>query len=101
VAKTQKVRTIERWEHQSVVEENAQRVKAHPELMRKRSALVEHPFGTIKHSFQMGHFSMRGRPQCQGEFSLMTRTYRTYNFKRVLNVMGLAKLMSYCQWKQG
>jgi len=80
------------------VAENAQRVQAHPELMRKRSALVEHPFGNLKHSFQMGHFSMRGRPQCQGEFSLMTLSY---NFKRVLNVMGLAKLMSYCQWKQG
>jgi hypothetical protein len=50
--------------------------------MKKRSAYVEHPFGTLKFRAGINHFLMEGLDKCQGEFSLMALCY---NFTRVLN----------------
>lgn len=66
-------------------------------LMRGRSALVEHPFGTLRRWAGMEHFLMRGLGKCRGEFSLMTLGY---NFKRVMNLLGEAALTEYCLQKQ-
>jgi len=41
-------RRITRWEDEAVLARMQQRVSQHPDLMRKRKMLVEHPFGTIK-----------------------------------------------------
>ncbi len=81
-------RKIERWEHQSVVERNQRRMKEKPQTVRQRGALVEHPFGTLKHRAGMHHFLMRGLEKCAGEFSLMVLVY---NFTRVLNTIDLSK----------
>ena len=66
--------------------------------MKKRSAIVEHPFGTLKHRAGMNHFLMRGLDKCRGEFSLMVLGY---NFTRVLNIMGVDKLREYCAQRSG
>jgi Integrase core domain len=42
-------RRITRWEYEDVLERMQQRLANHPEMMLKRKAMVEHPFGTIKH----------------------------------------------------
>src|SRR5207245_9852203 len=44
-------RTITRAEDEHLMEAMAARVKAHPEKLRQRKGLVEHPFGTIKRWF--------------------------------------------------
>ena len=88
-----KVRVIERWEHEEVLEAHKTRMKESPGIMKKRSALVEHPFGTLKHRAGMNHFLMRGLEKCNGEFSLMVLGY---NFTRVLNILGVDFLMDYC-----
>ncbi len=41
-------RTIGRWEHEDVLERHRARMLDAGELMRRRSAIVEHPFGTLK-----------------------------------------------------
>jgi len=43
-------RTIGRWEHQDVLERHRARMQSADadKLMRRRSAIVEHPFGTLK-----------------------------------------------------
>ena len=88
-----KLRQIERWEHQAVVDRHKQRMKQRPDAMKKRGALVEHPFGTLKNRAGSQHFLMRGLEKCRGEFSLMTLAY---NFTRVLNILGIDKLRDYC-----
>ena len=40
---------------------------------------------------------MRGLGKCRGEFSLMTLSY---NFKRVMNVLGEAAFAEHCLQKQ-
>ena len=82
-----------RWEHQEVVEEHDGRMKQNPQKMRQRGALVEHPFGTLKHRAGINHFLMRGIEKCGGEFSLMVLGY---NFTRMVNIFGVNFIRDYC-----
>ena len=88
-----RIKQLYRWEHQAVIDRHKQRMAQKPGIMKQRGALVEHPFGTLKHRAGMHHFLMRGLEKCRGEFSLMTLAY---NFTRVLNILGVDKLRDYC-----
>jgi transposase len=87
------VKQLTRWEHEAVVERHKERMAQNPSIMKQRGALVEHPFGTLKHRAGMHHFLMRGLEKCRSEFSLMTLAY---NFTCVLNILGIDKLRDYC-----
>lgn len=80
-------RTLERWEYEHLMEEMNQRVKENPDLMKKRKALVEHPFGTIKRTFGYNYTLLRTVDKVNAEFSLI---FLAYNIKRVLNIMKFA-----------
>ena len=97
LAKRESRRRVQRWEHADVIDRHRQKMRASAQLMRRRGALVEHPFGTIKRWAGMDHFLMRGLVKCRGEFSLMTLST---NFKRVVNVLGGAAFTEYCRHKQ-
>jgi len=94
-------RTIGRWEHEDVLERHRARMQGAGELMRRRSGIVEHPFGTLKCRAGYRHFLVRGFNKVRGEWSLMALCY---NFTRVLNILGfdafltaLAKTLAPCQ----
>jgi len=78
-------RTIGRWEHEDVLDRHRARMQGAGELMRRHSAIVEHPFGTIKCRAGYRHFLVRGFDKVRGEWSLMALCY---NFTRVLNILG-------------
>jgi transposase len=82
----QPTRTIRRWEHEDVLDRHRERMEAAGELMRRRSGLVEHPFGTLKCRAGYRHFLVRGFNKVRGEWSLMALCY---NFTRALNILGL------------
>jgi transposase len=92
------IKQIHRWEHEAVVERHKQRMEQKPGIMKKRGALVEHPFGVLKHRAGMNHFLMRGLEKCRGEFSLMVLGY---NLARVLNILGVDALRDYCARRPG
>jgi transposase len=85
-------RTIGRWEHEDVLERHRARMQGADELMRRRSALVEHPFGTLKCRAGYRHFLVRGFNKVRGEWSLMALCY---NFTRVLNILGFERFVAY------
>ena len=89
-----KYRVIFRWEHEDVLERHRQRMASEgaAELMRLRSAIVEHPFGTLKCRAGYQHFLVRGFKKVRGEWSLMALCY---NFTRVLNILGIDRLTAY------
>ena len=60
--------------------------------MRRRAALAEHPFGTLKCRAGYRHFLVRGLNKVRGEWSLMALCY---NFFRVLNIIGIGRLIAY------
>jgi transposase len=84
-------RTITREEDEHLLEAMAARVRAHPEKMRLRKALCEHPFGTLKRWFGYTYFLMKGLAKVRCEWSLMTLAY---NLKRVLKLVSFEKLMA-------
>jgi hypothetical protein len=79
-------RIISRWEHEDVLERHRARMQGAGKLMRRRSGIVEHPFGTLKCRAGYRHFLVRGFNKVRGEWSLMALCY---NFTRVLNILGL------------
>jgi len=93
---TDKVRRREvyRWEHQDVVDRHRARMaQAEADtMMRRRAALAEHPFGTLKCRAGYRHFLMRGFDKVRGEWSLMALCY---NFTRVLNIFGFDGFVTY------
>ena len=84
-------RTIARWEHEDVLERHRARMQGAGELMRRRSAIVEHPFGTLKCRAGYRHFLVRGFDKVRGEWSLMALCY---NFTRVLNILGFERFVA-------
>ena len=87
-------RTITREADEHLMEAMAARVRAHPEKLRQRKGLVEHPFGTLKRWFGYTYFLVKGLENVRGEWTLMTLAY---NLKRVLNLVGFAQLMAAVQ----
>lgn len=83
-------RRITRWDDEAVLERMQQRVREHPEVMRKRKTIVEHPFGAIKRWMDQGYFLMRGKEKVSAEASL---TVLAYNMKRAINILGVAALV--------
>jgi len=86
-------RSIGRWEHEDVIERHRARMQSADagDLMRRRSGIVEHPFGTIKCRAGYRHFLVRGFNKVRGEWSLMALCY---NFTRVLNILGFDRFMA-------
>ena len=60
-------------------------------LLAKRKELVEHPFGTIKHSWGYRCFMQKGKEAVAAEFSFIAFIY---NLRRVLNIVEFDVLMS-------
>ena len=89
--RNQEGRRITRWIDEHIIEETQQRVEAHPEIMQQRKELVEHPFGTLKHWWDQGHFLMKGLEKVRAEFCLSTLAY---NIRRVLNILGVPRLIA-------
>ncbi len=87
-------RRLRRWEHEAVMDRHRQRMASGEGVMRQRGSLVEHPFGTLKCWAGINYFLMRGLAKCRAELNLMTMCY---NFKRVLNDIGVGFFIAYCQ----
>jgi transposase len=68
----------------------ADRLKERPGLMLQRKSVVEHPFGTMKWTWDGYYFLLKGLKKVRGEFSLMTLAY---NLRRVLNLLGVECLL--------
>src|SRR5947209_5203994 len=86
-------RSIARWEHEDVLERHRTRMESDEaaKLMRRRSAIVEHPFGTLKCRAGYRHFLVRGFAKVRGEWSLMALCY---NFSRVLSILGFDRWLA-------
>jgi hypothetical protein len=85
---------VTRWEHEAVLEEMQVRLDHAPEMMRIRRQTVEHPFGTIKAWMGASHFLTRTIERVSTEMSLHVLAY---NMKRVIKLLGSAKLLQALQ----
>jgi transposase len=83
-------RIMSRWEHEEILEQMRDRVKKEKEKVKLRGLLTEHIFGTMKRGFNQGYMLLRGKEKVRTEVSL---TVLAYNLKRVLNIVGLDRLV--------
>jgi len=84
-------RTITRLAAEEVQERMAERVAANPQIMRRRKAIIEHCFGTIKRSLGYDYFLCRGMRNVATEVNL---TVLAYNLKRACNLVGVKNLIA-------
>lgn len=82
-------RSIARHFYAGQVEAMHRRAMAHPELMRQRACLSEHPFGTLKRMLDNGRFLLRGVTKARGEMALAVLGY---NLKRTIQLLGVPEL---------
>ena len=59
---TANARRIKRWEHEDRLEAADAELKKHPDAMRQRKQIVEHPYATTKHWMGSTHFLMERLP---------------------------------------
>jgi transposase len=89
--RNKKNRSITRLCGEEAQEAMAERVAKNPHLMRRRKAIIEHCFGTIKRSFGYDYFLCRGKRAVTTEVNL---TVLAYNLKRVCNLIGVPNLIA-------
>ena len=87
-------RIIHRSEYQDAVDKNDNNIKQNPQYYKRRQAIVEHPFGTIKRHFGFTHTLMKGMQKVNGEMNLIMFCY---NFLRTQNILGYPEMLKAIQ----
>lgn len=79
---------IFRWEFEEIIKKHNEKMQTQEAkaIVKKRGSIVEHPFGTIKRILGWNHFLLRTKKKVSGENALIMFTY---NFKRLLNLIGI------------
>jgi transposase len=83
-------RIIQRSEYQDAVDINDNNIKQNPHYYKRRQAIVEHPFGTLKRHWGFTHTLMKGLEKVNGEMNLIMFCY---NFLRTKNILDFDKML--------
>jgi hypothetical protein len=85
---------IERNTYTPVFELNRRNILNNPELYRRRQAIVEHPFGTLKRQWGYSYvLTKKGMGSAAADVGLMLVAY---NLRRIFNIIGWERLLAYC-----
>lgn len=85
-------RYIHRWEYEQVIDKLKQRLTQAPDIIKRRKAIIEHIFGTIKKIWGYGTLLLRTMDKVRGEIALMMLTY---NMRRAINIVSVGTLLQY------
>lgn len=86
-------KVIQRSEFQKYIEQNAKRVKENPEAYKKRQAIVEHPYGTIKRQWGFNHITTKKtKTRAKADVGFI---FTAYNLKRIWNILKEKKNNTY------
>ena len=86
-----KHRTVTRNKHAKIYDEANKIYNENTSLYKLRQQIVEHPFGTVKHTMNGNYFLLRTRRKVRCEVALL---FLGYNLKRVVNVLGFKEIMA-------
>lgn len=78
-------KVIQRSEFHQYIEANAQRVLQNPGAYKKRQAIVEHPYGTIKRQWSFDHIiTKKTKQRASADVGFM---FIAYNLTRIWNIL--------------
>ena len=83
-------RIIQGSEYQDAVDINDNNIKQNPQYYKRRQAICEHPFGSIKRHWGYTHTLLKGLEKVNGEMNLIMLCY---NFMRTKNILGFEKML--------
>jgi transposase len=86
-------KAIQRSEYQELIEQNKRRVKENENYYKRRQAIVEHPYGTIKR--QWGFSYIMTKKYMHRASADMGLIMTAYNLRRIINIMGVEVLKDY------
>jgi len=88
-------KAIQRSEFQELVDNNKKRIIQNKELYRKRQQIVEHPYGTIKRQWGFNYIlTKKGINRASADVGFIMTVY---NFRRIINTVGLKTLKEYLE----
>ena len=86
-------KAIQRSEFQQYIDDNKKRIEQNRDYYRKRQAIVEHPYGTIKRQWGFNYIlTKKGINRASSDVGLIITAY---NFRRIINIIGIDELKKY------
>jgi len=84
---------IQRSEYQHYIITNKQNIEQNHDYYRKRQAIVEHPYGTIKRQWGFSYIlTKKYKQRASADVGLM---FVAYNMRRIMNILGKNELKKY------
>lgn len=78
-------KVIQRQEFDDALDHNDEQVVLRQNEYKRRQAIVEHPFGTIKRQWSFTHTLLKTKKKVDTEFSII---FLCYNLRRVMSILG-------------
>lgn len=86
---------VRRSEYADNIENNKKRVFNSEKLYKRRQAIVEHPYGTIKRQWGFNYIlTKKGINRASADVGFIMTAY---NFRRIINIVGLKTLKEYLE----
>lgn len=86
-------RVIERTEHQDFIDANRRNVEQKEHLYKRRQAIIEHNYGTIKRQWNFHYIiTKKGKDRASSDVGLM---FVAYNLRRIFNLVDQEALKKY------
>ena len=86
-------KAIQRSEYQELIEKNKSRVEQYQSYYKRRQAIVEHPYGTIKRQWGFNYIiTKKSIERASADVGFMMTAY---NLKRIINIIGKKQLREW------
>jgi len=86
-------KAIQRSQYQELIEQNRTRIDQNQNYYRRRQAIVEHPYGTIKR--QWGFSFILTKQFIHRASADVGLTMTAYNLRRIITIIGIPQLLGY------
>ncbi len=84
---------IHRSEYHEYIEHNKERVELNKQLYKRRQAIVEHPYGTIKRQWGFSYImTKKGSKRASADVGFMMTAY---NLRRIINILGIERFREF------
>jgi hypothetical protein len=88
---------IHRSEYHEYIQHNKEQVELNKALYKRRQAIVEHPFGTIKRQWDFSYImTKKGSGRASADVGFMMTAY---NLRRIFNILGVERLREYLEYR--